>query len=100
MPFLVTSCNHVFCEKHKNEKDFQSSSCPGCHAHLSKQGGARLACYNIQNETHLNSLNGLTPSNAVKVVAAAVEFWLPSPSIRPLPAVGRIAADRHVRRPG
>ena len=42
-PFIVTSCGHAFCEKHKTDASLQASTCPGCGSHLPSHGGMRLA---------------------------------------------------------
>ena len=65
-PFLVTSCNHVFCMAHRDLDAFQQQSCPGCGQHLSSKGGLKQANYDVKS-SDMAVLNGVTPTAALDV---------------------------------
>eukprot|EP00962_Isochrysis_galbana_P001928 scaffold499_cov129-Isochrysis_galbana.AAC.4 len=76
-PFIVTSCQHAFCEKHAREPNFDESTCPGCRSHVSRVGGGggmRSTSY-VLNESDQDVLNGTTPEVAIGVALNAVQFW-------------------------
>ena len=74
-PFLVTSCNHVFCLSHRDHEAFQRQSCPGCGHHLSASKGLKQANYDVKS-SDLSVLNGVTPDAALKVAGTAIKFWV------------------------
>ena len=74
-PFLVTSCNHVFCLSHRDHEAFQQQSCPGCGHHLSESKGLKQANYDVKS-SDLPVLNGVTPDAALKVAGTAIKFWV------------------------
>ena len=74
-PFLVTSCNHVFCLSHRDHEAFQQQSCPGCGHHLSESKGLKQANYDVKS-SDLAVLNGVTPDAALKVAGTAIKFWV------------------------
>ena len=74
-PFLVTSCNHVFCLSHRDHEAFQQQSCPGCGHHLSASKGLKQANYDVKS-SDLSVLNGVTPDAALKVAGTAIKFWV------------------------
>ena len=75
-PFIVTSCGHAFCEKHKTDASLQASTCPGCGSHLPSHGGMRLANYDVKSTTDWTVLNGLRPELVLKIADRAVGFWV------------------------
>ena len=74
-PFLVTSCNHLFCLSHRDHEAFQQQSCPGCGHHLSESKGLKQANYDVKS-SDLPVLNGVTPDAALKVAGTAIKFWV------------------------
>ena len=74
-PFLVTSCNHVFCLSHRDHESFKQQSCPGCGHHLSESKGLKQANYDVKS-SDLPVLNGVTPDAALKVAGTAIKFWV------------------------
>lgn len=70
-PFIVTSCKHAFCDKHRNDPKLQARTCPGCSAHLDK---VRHASYTVP-KAELSVLNGLTPDSIFKITETALGFW-------------------------
>ena len=75
-PFLVTSCNHVFCMDHREHERFNERSCPGCGSHLPGKNGVRQASYTLKTQSDMNVLNGVMPDYALKVAANAIKFWV------------------------
>ena len=74
-PFLVTSCNHVFCLSHRDHESFKQQSCPGCSHHLSESKGLKQANNDVKS-SDLPVLNGVTPDAALKVAGTAIKFWV------------------------
>ena len=86
-PFIVTSCKHVFCDKHRDDPKLQARTCPGCSAHLDK---IRHASYTVP-KSELDVLNGVAPDFVLKIAGTALDFWCSRPP--------RMPAARHAVHP-
>ena len=98
-PFLVTSCNHLFCMSHRDHEAFQQSSCPGCGHNLSSKGGLKQANYDVKGGD-LKVLNGVTPEAALKVTphpiatASLARAHSPQPTSPAVPSIAHSSPPR------
>ena len=74
-PFIVTSCEHLFCMDHANDERIRSQTCPGCGHHLPSKGGLNQARFRIAPEES-SSLNGLQPNACLELASNAIRFWV------------------------
>lgn len=73
-PFILTSCDHVFCAHHRDEPGWSDTTCVGCKNHLSPTHGVRVASYDVDKNDY-NLLKGVLPNTAIAIARNAVDFW-------------------------
>ena len=73
-PFIVTSCGHAFCEKHKTDASLQASTCPLRLALVARRHAARQLRRQVDHR--LDGAQRAAAELVLKIADRAVGFWV------------------------